>query len=137
MASSDGLRFVTTLAKHVQAQRVDEFRPVVVYSLVYRVWSSERAREALRPIAPVLPNSVQGGVPSRQAKSIWFELAPALELTYLNGDALRGFLLDIQKCFNNIPRHPLWTALTLLGFPAPVLRAWVSFVSGCSRRSDF
>ena len=126
--------FVSSLAKHPAAQSVDEFRPVVVYSLPYRVWSSERAKEAMSSLAPLLPNSVQGGVPSRQAKSIWFELASSLELAYLNGDGLHGLLMDIQKCFNNIPRFPLWFALTLLDFPQHVLQAWVSFVSGQVRR---
>jgi ribonuclease HI len=126
--------FVSSLAKHDQAQSVDEFRPVVVYSLPYRVWSSERAKEAMSCIADLLPNSVQGGVPARQAKSIWFELASALEWSYLNGDGLHGLLMDIQKCFNNIPRYPLWFALALMDFPQHILRAWVSFVSGQVRR---
>jgi len=126
--------FVTSLAKHDGAQSVEEFRPVVVYSLPYRIWSSERAREALHSIAPMLPDSVQGGVPQRQAKSIWFELAYALEKAYLDGQGLHGLLMDIQKCFNNIPRQPLWHALALLGFPTHILRAWVSFVSSQTRR---
>ena len=126
--------FVSSLAKTPQAQCVDEFRPVVVYSLPYRVWSSERAREALQAVAPLLPNSVQGGVPLRQAKSIWYELAASLELAFLNQEGLHGLLMDIQKCFNNMPRQPLWYVLTLLGFPVPTLRAWVSFVSGQTRR---
>lgn len=126
--------FVASLAKTPNAQSVDEFRPVVVYSLAYRIWSSERAREALQSVSKLLPASVHGGVPARQAKTIWYELASAMELAYLNGEGLHGLLMDIQKCFNNIPRHPLWCALVLLGFPEPVLRAWVSFVSGQTRR---
>ena len=126
--------FVSSLAKHPAACSVDEFRPVVVYSLAYRVWSSVRAREALRSIMPHLPVSVQGGVPSRHAKSIWYELASALELAYVNEEAIHGILMDIQKCFNNIPRLPLWHALLRMGFPPHILRAWVSFVSGQTRR---
>ena len=126
--------FVTSLAKRSDAQQVDQFRPVVVYSLLYRVWSTERAREALRSIAAVLPASVQGGVPARQAKTIWYELASALELAYMQGTELHGVLMDIQKAFNNLPRHPLWHALNGLCFPVPTLRAWVNFVSIQTRR---
>ena len=126
--------FVASLAKTPNAQSVDEFRPVVVYSLAYRIWSSERAREALHSVSSLLPASVHGGVPARQAKTIWYELASAMELAYLNGEGLHGLLMDIQKCFNNIPRQPLWWALVLMGFPEPVLRAWVAFVSGQTRR---
>ena len=126
--------FVSCLAKHAGAQQVDEFRPVVVYSLPYRVWSSVRAREALRSVLHVLPTSIQGGVPARQAKSIWFELAFALERSYVDGVGLHGLLMDIQKCFNNIPRLPLWCALVHLGFPTGTLQAWASFVAGQTRR---
>ena len=126
--------FVSCLAKHAGAQQVDEFRPVVVYSLPYRVWSSVRAREALRSVLHVLPTSIQGGVPARQAKSIWFELAFALERSYIDGVGLHGLLMDIQKCFNNIPRLPLWCALVHLGFPTGTLQAWASFVAGQTRR---
>ena len=126
--------FVSSLAKRPDAAKVDEFRPVVVYSLLYRVWSSERAREALRCLAKVLPDSVQGGVPARQAKAIWYELATALEQSYFQGTCLHALLMDIQKAFNNIPRRPLWYALALLQFPEPSLRAWVGFVSKQTRR---
>ena len=126
--------FVSSLAKTPQPQGVDEFRSVVVYSLPYMVWSSERAKEAMHSLAVHLPTSVQGGVPARQAKTIWFELAMALETSYLNGEGMHGLLMDIQKCFNNIPRYPLWFALAKLDFPQHVLRAWVSFVSGQVRR---
>ena len=126
--------FVNSLAKQPHAQRVDEFRPVVIYSLVYRIWSSVRAREALGSVVRVLPDSVQGGVPHRQAKAIWFELAYALEHAYLNDTGLHGILMDIQKCFNNIPRYPLWHMLVKIGFPEATLRAWVSFVAGQTRR---
>lgn len=53
--------FVSSLAKQPDAQAVDSFRPVTVYGLPYRVWSSERAKEALRCISRVVPTSVQGG----------------------------------------------------------------------------
>jgi len=126
--------FVSSLAKRPDAQQVDEFRPVVVYSLLYRVWSSERARESLKALAPVLPHSVQGGVPCRQAKTIWYELATALEQAYLQGTGLHGLLMDIQKAFNNLPRLPLWRALSLLDFPKGPLTAWQNFVARQTRR---
>ena len=107
---------------------------MVVYSLLYRVWSSERARESLKALAPVLPQSVQGGVPCRQVKTIWYELATALEQAYLQGTGLHGLLMDIQKAFNNLPRLPLWHALSLLDFPKGPLTAWQNFVARQTRR---
>ena len=126
--------YVNSLAKHLQAQHVDEFRPVTVYSLLYRIWSTERAREALRTVAAVIPDSVQGGVPGRQAKAIWYDVAQTLEFAFLDGCAVHGVLLDISKAFNAIPRYPLWFALRLMDFPVGVMRAWCCFVSAQTRR---
>ena len=126
--------FVNSLAKHLQACNIDDFRPVTVYSLFYRVWSSERAREALQALTAVLPPGVQGGVPGRQAKSIWYQVDQLLEFSFMNHRPLHGLLMDIRKAFNAIPRFPLWTALQALGFPVDVLRAWCSFVAGQTRR---
>ena len=126
--------FVSSLAKHPDAQDVDSYRPITVYGLPYRIWSSERAKEALRCLSQVVPASVQGGLPTRQAKAIWYSVAQALEDAYLSQQPLHGLLMDIRKCFNAIPRLPLWQALLCLGFPPHVLQAWVQFVSGQVRR---
>ena len=126
--------FITSLAKVATAQQVDAFRPVTVYSLVYCLWSSERAREALHQVCQWIPDSVQGGLPGRQAKTIWYAEAQALEVAHMQGAELNGLQMDIQNCFNAIPRMPLWWVLRQLDFPEHVLRAWASFVSGQSRR---
>lgn len=125
---------VSSLAKHLQAQHVDEFRPVTVYSLVYRLWSTERAKEALRSLAREVPDSVQGGLPHRHAKMIWYEVAQALEHAFLEHSPVHGLMVDVRKAFNNIPRFPLWCALQVMRFPESVLRAWCGFVSSQSRR---
>ena len=126
--------FVASLAKSANAQTVDEYRPVTVYSLLYRVWSSARAKEALQVLSGLVPQSVQGGLPARQARSVWYSTAQFLESALIDRLPLHGILMDIRKCFNAIPRYPLWCALRVLGFPTGVLRAWVAFVSGQTRR---
>ena len=126
--------FVNSLAKHLQAQHIDDYRPVTVYSLFYRVWSSERAREALKVLTPALPAGIQGGVPGRQAKTIWYQLAQTLEFAFMDDVPVHGLLMDIRKAFNAIPRLPLWCALKTLGFPVHILRAWCSFVACQTRR---
>ena len=126
--------FVASLAKNPGAQSVDEYRPVTVYSLLYRVWSSARAKEALRVLAEIVPQSVQGGLPARQARAVWYTTAQVLESALVDAVPLHGILMDIRRCFNAIPRYPLWFALRVLGFPTGVLRAWVAFVSGQTKR---
>lgn len=85
-------------------------------------------------LAKILPASVRGGIPARQARSIWFELAQQLETAMLFNQSLQGICLDICKCFNALPREPLWTALHALGFPYNILRPWASFLAQNQRR---
>lgn len=63
-------RFVASLAKCEDATGPDQYRPVTVYSLPYRLWSSARSRQALLALERTLPESVQGGCPFRASKNI-------------------------------------------------------------------
>ena len=126
--------FVSSLDKQKGDGGIDSYRPVTVYSLVYRIWSSCRAKSALRILARHLPDSVRGGIPSRQSRSVWYELSQLVEQSHSSGSSLQGILVDIQRAFNALPRLPVWKALQCLGFPTSILSAWASFVSSQTRR---
>lgn len=125
---------VKSLDKNKGANGVDGFRPITIYPLLYRAWSSFRAKQALKVLATVVPNSVRGGLPSRQSKTIWYEVSQLIESAHHSGTALAGVVLDIRRAFNALPRIPLWEMLQLLSFPPKVLKTWAAFVSGQVRR---
>lgn len=121
--------FVNSLFKNKGNGGVDSYRPVTVYPLPYRIWSSSRAKEAMNSLAPHLPRSVVGGVPARQAKEVWIEVAEVVENAFLSNDPIQGLVVDICRAFNGIPRIPLWHLLTILNFSRDILGAWSNFVS--------
>ena len=125
--------FVSALNKQKGDGGVDSYRPITIFSLVTRVWSTYRAKQALEAVATVLPGSIRGGVPSRQSTSVWFEIAQTIESAHISNQSICGLVLDIRRAFNAIPRMPLWHALLHLGFPSDILSAWVQFVSGQQR----
>lgn len=125
--------FVSALDKQRGTGGVDSYRPITVYPLVTRVWSSFRAKQALDSLTRVLPPSIRGGVPAKQSASIWFEIAQAIESAHVTSTSMCGLVLDIKRAFNAIPRAPLWHALLLLDFPPDLLETWVQFVSGQKR----
>ena len=125
---------VSSLEKTPDAQSVKQYRPVVVYPLVYRVWSSARARQFLKAFARVTPPGLRGGLPARQSKSIWFEVALALEADHVSQPSLLGVVADLQKAFNTIPRVPLWQCLLAMQCPTWLIHAWGSFVNQQTRR---
>lgn len=125
---------VSSLEKTPEAQSVKQYRPVVVYPLVYRVWSSARARQFLKALAMVTPPGLRGGLPSCQSKSIWFEVAMELEEDHAGVPTLIGLVADLQKAFNTIPRVPLWQCLMSLGCPDWLIRSWAAFTNQQVRR---
>ncbi len=125
---------VSSLEKTPDAQSVKQYRPVVIYPIIYRVWSSARARQFLKSLVKVTPSGLRGGLPARQSKSIWFEVAMALEADHVDNPSLLGIVADLQKAFNTIPRTPLWQCLIALGCPSWLIRAWAAFVNQQVRR---
>ena len=85
-------------------------------------------------MAVILPGGIRGGVPGREASSLWFEVAEVLEYAHMHGFSINGLMLDLQKAFNSLPRVPVWEILVALGCPANFARGWSGFVARQVRR---
>lgn len=120
---------VSALEKTPNALMVQQFRPIVIYPMLYRTWSSYRAKQFLRTFCSFAPSGVRGGVPARQARSIWYEIALVMEHAYLMNHHCVGVVADLVKAFNCIPREPIWIVLDLLGCPRWFIESWMSFVT--------
>ena len=126
--------FVASLDKNKGQTDVDAYRPITIYPLVYRLWSSIRSRQALHCISTELPNSVFGGIPGKQAREVWFAMNQLIEMAHAESASLFGIVLDIRRAFNALPREPIWLLLHRLSFPSHLLRTWSAFVAKQVRR---
>ena len=126
---------VSSLFKNKGDGGVDSYRPITIFPLVTRIWSTHRARESLQNIVDHLPKSVQGGIPNRQSSAIWFEISQLLEHAFVGDAKMCGLVLDIQRAFNALPRMPIWGALAHMGFPSWLLKSWAKFV--CKQERHF
>ncbi len=125
--------FVSALEKKQGALQVGSFRPITIYSILYRIWSSVRSSDFLNTFKHIVPSGVRGGIPARQARSIWYQAAQLLEQSQIGDLAYVGLVADLVKAFNQIPREPIWIALQALGCPDWFIKTWASFV-GCQQR---
>ena len=125
---------VSALEKQHNAMAVSQFRPIVIYPMLYRIWSSFRAKQFLGTFKSFAPSGVRGGVPARQARSIWYEISLVMEHAYLMDQHCIGIVADLVKAFNQIPREPIWMVLALLGCPEWFINSWMSFVTTQTRR---
>ena len=125
---------VSSLDKLKGGGTVDSYRPVTIYPLLYRVWSSCRARQMLHCLTEVLPSSVCGGVPGKQARSVWFAIAQLLEGAHFLNEGWQGVMIDIRRAFNALPRAPIWAILDALNVPRDISLTWGAFVAKQVRR---
>ena len=53
-----------------------------------------------------MPLSVCGGLPKRSCEDVWFAIQHACEKAHHHGEHASGFVLDLEKCYNNLGRLP-------------------------------
>ena len=110
------------------------YRPICVYSIVYRAWASIRAHQLLICLRPLLSSTTFGFVPGRSTTLMWWSMEALIEAACLSGSELMGFCTDVVKAFNCLPRGPLLDVAEWIGFPHAILHPWRSFLDGVERR---
>ena len=124
----------TSLAKTEAASAVQHFRPITVFALCFRVWSSIRARQALRHIASFAPAGLSGGLPGKGAAEVWWSLQREVEQALVFGEPFIGASVDLSKALNNLPRTPVFALALKAGLPVELVRAWSGAVTAGTRR---
>ena len=115
---------VHALEKIPGAWRASQYRPLTVFSIVYRTWSSIRARETLAFLGKYVPDLITGNVPGKSCTDLWLSVQVHLEEAHLDSVPLAGVVADLVKAFNLLPRIPLLAIGLHLGLPLPIIRAW-------------
>ena len=109
------------------------FRPVVLFSIWYRLWSSMHARHYLSQLEKLAHFPAFGFLTGRGCQDLTYAVQTALEVALASRQSLCGGLFDIEKCFNFIPREPVFFLARWFGLDDSVLNGWSSFLSGMCR----
>ena len=124
---------VNSLAKVVGASTVGQFRPIVVYSMLYRIWSSVHARTLLSHADQWASPDLYGNRPGRQAAHLWKSLLHDLEHARSHGLPMSGLCCDIEKAYNCLPRWPVVVAAMIVGTPPEILNGWCGAMANMRR----
>ena len=125
---------VISLAKRTPATMPDHYRPVVVFSVIYRTWASLRSQLLLRQIAPLLDRfQAFGFLPSKETAMFWLGLQADLEQLCQANGVMNGVSSDLQKAFNHIPRPQTAILAEHIGVPQRVITPWMAFLDSCTR----
>ena len=126
--------FVCSLSKDNGKQDVQGFRPIVLYSIIYRCWAGLRSRQVLRALKKHLPPGLLGFVPGKEPAELWYAIQMQIEVSCQQGTELFGLSTDVVKAFNCLPRDPILAIARHVGIPQILLRPWEAFLSGMTRR---
>ena len=91
---------VSMLEKKEEAEKVTDFRPICIFSAIYRTWASIRARQILRYLAKHAPIGLVGNRPHKETADIWWTISMQIESSLFHGYPMSGATADICKCFN-------------------------------------
>ena len=102
-------------------------RPITVLPTLYRIWWRIHTRKCLEALTTAMPEHVTGfmkgtGKGAREASYI---TQAHIETYRAQGKEACGFSLDLKKCYNLIPRHPLRKAMQRIGVPEHITDKWL------------
>eukprot|EP00435_Cladocopium_sp_Y103_P012608 s4890_g3.t1 len=126
--------FVCPIAKCDNPDLPTHFRPIVLLSLLYRMWASSSAKAFLPSLHSLLPEQVFGFVPGKRSTDLWSLLQLAIDVAGVCHENLVGYNVDLIKCFNRLPRVPLVSLLQHLGLSGFVANAWLRALDSLERR---
>ena len=118
-----------SLQKFNEASTVNDYRPITIYPLPYRIWSSFHSKNLLKFISQHAPTGVRGNRVGSSTVAIWWANQAMLESALYDEVPLAGSVLDLVKAFNTLPRERVFRAAVHLGADGSVLRAWLGFVT--------
>ena len=123
---------VATIKKKT-GESARDIRPISLASHIYRLWACTRFKQ-LRPWMDTwIPDTLRGGVHSRDTADIYYHLALDIEHSH-SRNTLFGILFDFQKCFDNIPWSIEEGLLRDLGLPPLVAKSMYYFAQNTRRR---
>ena len=125
--------YVRSLAKTGSPEEVSHFRPITVFSLIYRIWSSLTAKHWLMALSKVVDPYLFGSTTGGRASHVWRHVLESVESAHWGQDHACGFVADIVKAYNDLPRLPALTAAKLLGVDQGTLCAWAGALAGFRR----
>eukprot|EP00435_Cladocopium_sp_Y103_P043522 s870_g12.t1 len=126
--------FIIALEKVEHACEVNQYRPVCIFSLAYRTWSSIRARQVIAHLSMLAPDVCAGSLPDKSATDIWYTILSEIELSHHTGQEASGAVVDLIKCFNMLPRYPIMCMMEHFGIATNILRGWSAAQNQMRRR---
>ena len=124
---------VRSLAKTSCPGDVNDYRPVTVLGLLYRLWGSLQSRHWMAHLDSVLDPMMHGSRRGSRAAHVWRHILNEVEWAHLSNSSMAGITLDLTKAFNCLPRYPTLGVARLLGVGHSALVGWAGALAQLER----
>eukprot|EP00435_Cladocopium_sp_Y103_P020979 s325_g5.t1 len=108
-------------------------RPITIASRIYRNWARYRSMQIMAHFKTFLPAQIAGTVAGVSADMLSAIILLQVEKALCDGKPRLGITIDLQKCFNQIPRIPITAAMRKMGVPIQYVTALNSMFSQLRR----
>ena len=127
---------VIGLSKIEHAHEEAHFRPITLFSTIYRTWSRLRTKDMIRQLAQLMPPEALGFLPHRETTEVWLILQAHIELMLQFQQDYAGLSTDLKRAFNHIGRSQVFMIAERIGMPSSLLLPWQKFLRTFVRRFD-
>lgn len=111
-------------------------RPITILSVLYRLWSRYRSLQVLTFLGQNVPPQIGGIASKLSADSLCAMVSDIIDDAHFSSAHVCGLVIDLQKCFNLVPRWPLKMLLTKLGLPQEYVTAHLAMLNNLDRYLD-
>ena len=127
---------VIGIAKTRDAHEEGQFRPITLFSMLYRCWAKLRTKHMINQLSQYIPAEALGFLPHQEAAEVWLMLQGQIEVMLAYDEPYCGLSSDVRRAFNHIGRPQVFQLGHHLGYPPPLLQAWQGFLTDFERRFD-
>lgn len=127
---------VIGIAKRRDAHEESHYRPITLFSMLFRCWAKLRTKHMINQLAQYMPAEALGFLPHREAAEVWLLLQGQIEVMLAYDEHYCGLSSDVRRAFNHIGRPQVFKMGQHVGLPSSLLCAWQGFLSNFERRFD-
>ena len=124
---------VIATAKCKDAHEEQQYRPITLFSMLFRSWAKLRTKQMLQQLSQVMPAEALGFLPHRETTEIWLLVQGQIETMLALDEPYCGLCSDIKRAFNHIGRQQVFHMGHHLGYPIGLMNAWQKFLNTFQR----
>lgn len=110
-----------------------DVRPITILSKIYRLWAKIRGKQIAQHLAGMVPATVGGPCKGISSELIAQFTSIEIENALHSNLKIQGMVLDLVKCYNAIPRAPLYGILERLGVNPAYIGAFANMLQNMQR----